>query len=107
MPEDVAITSSKSDVDQCSHGRDTGRQKSADGQTAFQLYIVEEDTDHPQMNDMIIHNFIASYFLDIQNLIIYSYIYLHHNSRKMTNHNFVHILLLLTLCSQSIKTSII
>ena len=33
MPEDIAITSSKSDVDQCSHGRDTDRQKSANGQT--------------------------------------------------------------------------
>ena len=45
MPEDVAITSSKSDVDPCSHGRETDRQKSADGQTdgqtAFQLYIVD------------------------------------------------------------------
>ena len=46
MPEDVAITSSKSDVDPCSHGRETDRQKSADGQTdrqtGFQLYIVEK-----------------------------------------------------------------
>ena len=41
MPEDIAITSSKSDVDPCSHGRDPDRQKSADGQTAFQLYIVD------------------------------------------------------------------
>ena len=40
MPEDVAITSSKSDVDPCSRGRETDRRKSADGQTAFQLYIV-------------------------------------------------------------------
>ena len=43
MPEDIAITSSKSDVDPCSHGREIDRQKSADGQTdrqtAFQLYI--------------------------------------------------------------------
>ena len=35
----------KSDVDPCSHGRDTDHQKSADGQTdrqtAFQLYIVD------------------------------------------------------------------
>ena len=48
MPEDIAITSSKSDVDPCSHGRETDRQKSADGrtdrQTAFQLYIVEFTT---------------------------------------------------------------
>ena len=45
MPEDIAITSSKSDVDPCSHGRDSDGQKSADrrtdGQTAFQLYIVD------------------------------------------------------------------
>ena len=45
MPEDVAITSSKSDVDPCGRGRETDRQKSADGrtdrQTAFQLYIVD------------------------------------------------------------------
>ena len=45
MPEDIAITSSKSDVDPCSHGRDPDRQKSADKRTdrqmAFQLYIVE------------------------------------------------------------------
>ena len=33
MPEDVAITSSKSDIDPCSHGRETDRQKSADGRT--------------------------------------------------------------------------
>ena len=33
MPEDIAITSSKSDVDPCSHGRETDRQKSADGRT--------------------------------------------------------------------------
>ena len=33
MPEDIAITSSKSDVDPCSHGRENDRQKSADGQT--------------------------------------------------------------------------
>ena len=45
MPEDRAITSSKSDVDPCSHGQDPDHQKSADrqmdGQTAFQLYIVD------------------------------------------------------------------
>ena len=42
MPEDVAITSSKSDVDPCSRGRETDHQnKSADGQTAFQLCIVD------------------------------------------------------------------
>ena len=48
MPEDIAITSSKSDVDPCSHGQDPDGQKSADrrdrqtdGQTAFQLYIVD------------------------------------------------------------------
>ena len=45
MPEDIAITSSICDVDPCSHGRETDRQKSADGQTdgqtAFQLYIVD------------------------------------------------------------------
>ena len=33
MPEDRAITSSKSDVDPCSHGRDPDRRKNADGQT--------------------------------------------------------------------------
>ena len=27
MPEDIAIMSSKSDVDPCSHGRETDRQK--------------------------------------------------------------------------------
>ena len=47
MPEDIAITSSKSDVDPCSRGRETDRQKSADGQTdrqtAFQLYIVDDE----------------------------------------------------------------
>ena len=45
-----AITSSKSDVDPCSHGRDPDRQKmwtdgqtdrQTDRQTAFQLYIVD------------------------------------------------------------------
>ena len=45
MPEDIAITSSKSDVDPCSHSRENDRQKSADGQTdrqtAVQLYIVD------------------------------------------------------------------
>ena len=42
MPEDRAIVSSKSDVDPCSHGRDPDRQKMrTDGQTAFQLYIVD------------------------------------------------------------------
>ena len=49
MPEDIAIMSTKSDVDPCSRGRETDRQKSADGrtdrqtdrQTAFQLYIVD------------------------------------------------------------------
>ena len=45
MPEDIAITSSKSDVDPCSHSGETDRQKSVDGrtdrQTAFQLYIVD------------------------------------------------------------------
>ena len=33
MPEGKAIISSKSDVDPCSHGRETDRQKSADRQT--------------------------------------------------------------------------
>ena len=33
MPEDIAITSSKSDVDPFSHGRDPDGQKSADRQT--------------------------------------------------------------------------
>ena len=33
MPEDIGITSSKSDVDACSHDRETDRQKSADGRT--------------------------------------------------------------------------
>ena len=33
MPEDIAITSSKSDVDACSHDQETDRQKSADGRT--------------------------------------------------------------------------
>ena len=33
MPEDIAITSSKSDVDACSYDRETDRQKSADGRT--------------------------------------------------------------------------
>ena len=33
MPEDIAIISSKSDVDPCSHGRETDRQKSVDGRT--------------------------------------------------------------------------
>ena len=33
MPEDRAITSSKSDVDPCSHGRDPDRQKNAGGRT--------------------------------------------------------------------------
>ena len=40
MPEDIAIILSKSDVDPCSHGQNTDPQKSADGQTAFQLYTV-------------------------------------------------------------------
>ena len=47
MPEDIAIMSSKSDLDPCSRSQETNRQKSADRQmdrqTAFQLYIVEED----------------------------------------------------------------
>ena len=38
MPEDRAITSSKSDIDPCSHGRDPDRQKSADGQTDRWLF---------------------------------------------------------------------
>ena len=33
MPDDIAITSSKSDVDPCSYSRETDRQKSADGRT--------------------------------------------------------------------------
>ena len=33
MPEDIAIISSKSDVDPCSHVRETDHQKSADGRT--------------------------------------------------------------------------
>ena len=33
MPEDRAITSSKSDVDPCSHGGESDHPKSADGQT--------------------------------------------------------------------------
>ena len=33
MPEDIAITSSKSDINPCSHGQETDRQKSADGWT--------------------------------------------------------------------------
>ena len=33
MPEDIAIISSKFDVDPYGHGRETDRQKSADGQT--------------------------------------------------------------------------
>ena len=43
MPEDVAIASSKSEVDTCTDDRDIDQPKSADrqtdGQTAFQLYI--------------------------------------------------------------------
>ena len=44
MPEDMATTSSKSDIDPCSHGRDPDRQKGADRQTdrrlfSFILYI--------------------------------------------------------------------
>ena len=42
MPEVIAITWSKSDIDPCSHCRDTDHQKSVDRQTAFQLYIVED-----------------------------------------------------------------
>ena len=38
MPEDIATTSSKSDVDPCSHGQDPDRQKSADGQTDRRLF---------------------------------------------------------------------
>ena len=42
MPEDIAITSNKSDVDPCSNGRETDRQKSADGRTdGFSAYIVD------------------------------------------------------------------
>ena len=42
MPEYVAITSSKSDVNPCSRGRETDHQKkSADGQTALQPCIVD------------------------------------------------------------------
>ena len=46
MPEDIAIISSKSDIDPRSHGRETGRNRppkkcgQTDRQTAFQLYIV-------------------------------------------------------------------
>ena len=44
MPEDIAIMSSKSDIDPCSHGRDTDRQKSADGRIdrrtdGFSVYL--------------------------------------------------------------------
>ena len=43
MPEDIAITSSKSDIDPCSHGRDLDHQKGVDGQTdSFLLYIVND-----------------------------------------------------------------
>ena len=41
MPEDVAIASTKSEVDTCTDDRDIDRPKSADRQTAFQLYIVD------------------------------------------------------------------
>ena len=42
MPEDIAIISSKSDVDPCSHSRETDAKKvRTDRQTAFQLYIVD------------------------------------------------------------------
>ena len=46
MPEDIAITLSKSDVDPCSHGRETDHQKvwtdrQMDRQMAFQVYIVD------------------------------------------------------------------
>ena len=42
MPEDIAITLSKSDVDPCSHGRETDHQKVwTDRQMAFQVYIVD------------------------------------------------------------------
>ena len=45
MPEDIAIVSSKSNVDPCCHGRDPHRRKNVDGwtdrQTAFQPYIVD------------------------------------------------------------------
>ena len=44
MSEDIAITLSKSNVDPCSHGRETNHQKSADGRTAFQLHIVDKVT---------------------------------------------------------------
>ena len=48
MPEDIAIMSSKSDVDPCSHGRDPDHQKvQTDRQTAFQLYIIVDK--HPQI----------------------------------------------------------
>ena len=52
MPEDIDIASSKSDVDPCSHGRETDHQKvRTDGQTALQLYIV----DHDDVYQYIIH----------------------------------------------------
>ena len=48
MPEDIAIISSKSDVDLCSHGRDTDRQKSADGWTdGFSALYSREDNYTP------------------------------------------------------------
>ena len=45
MPEDKAITLSKSDVDPCSHGRDPDRQKNANRQTD-DFSVVDDQTNN-------------------------------------------------------------
>ena len=67
MPEDIAITSSKSDVDPFSHGRDPDGQKSADRQT-------DGRTDG---------------FSTLYSRYIYIYIYVAKNLNCIINHNDV------------------
>ena len=64
MPEDVAIALRKSEVDTCTDDRDIDRPKSADrqtdGQTAFQLYIVDSIVNY--INDSIYYHHIAQHY---------------------------------------------
>ena len=78
MPKDIATTSSKSDVDSCSHGQDSDHQKCADGQTdrqtAFQLYIVDNNMDTADEGEYIC-NVANNAGNDSKNITVYSKLY--------------------------------
>ena len=82
MTEDIAIISSKSDVDPCSHDRETYRQKvRMDGQTAFQLYIVDALVLQYQCN---IHEILSFQLCrGCTRLTIYMYLFYHINKRYL------------------------